>query len=96
MLELITDRPVLAEHISPFSLAVRITDVNDALSFCYYEGLEIMHTVLWKATDFLLMYIEVIKQVGTHGIVMAGPLAGLLSPGLVQKFAYDYVPEIVE
>lgn len=94
-LKLITDRPVFAECIGPFSLAGRITDVNDALAFCYEEP-EMMHTVLRKATDFLLEYIEAFKRVGAHGIVMAEPLAGLLSPTLAQEFSCDYVREIVE
>lgn len=94
-LKLITDRPVFAECIGPFSLAGRITDVNDALAFCY-EDPDMMHTVLRKATDFLVTYIEAFKRVGAHGIVMAEPLAGLLSPGLVQEFSCDYVREIVE
>lgn len=94
-LQLITDRPVFAECIGPFSLAGRITDVNDALAFCYEEP-DMMHTVLRKATDFLIAYIEAYKKIGAHGIVMAEPLAGLLSPGLAQEFSCDYVREIVE
>ena len=94
-LKLITDRPVFAECIGPFSLAGRITDVNDALAFCYEEP-EMMHTVLRKATDFLIEYVEAFKQAGAHGIVIAEPLAGLLSPSLVQEFSCGYVREIVE
>ena len=94
-LRLITNRPVFAECIGPFSLAGRITDVNDALAFCYEEP-DMMHTVLRKATDFLIAYIEAYKTVGAHGIVLAEPLAGLLSPGLVQEFSCNYVREIVE
>ena len=94
-LKLITDRPVFAECIGPFSLAGRITDVNDALAFCYEEP-EMMHTVLRKATDFLIAYIEAFRDLGAHGVVIAEPLAGLLSPGLAQAFSCDYVREIVD
>lgn len=44
---LITDRPVFAGIIGPFSLAGRLVDVTTAMMMCI-ENPEIMHTVLKK------------------------------------------------
>ena len=93
--QLITDRPVLAGVIGPFSLAGRLLDVSEALILTYEEP-EMVHTVLQKATDFLIKYMLEYKKVGANGIVMAEPLAGLLSPGLAQEFSGDYVKQIVD
>lgn len=93
--ELITDRPVLAGIIGPYSLAGRLIDVTEALMMCY-EDPDTVHTVLRKATDFLKEYAMAYKKVGAHGIVMAEPLAGLLSPKLMEEFSEPYVKEIVD
>lgn len=76
----------------------RIITMDEALTilaFCYEEQ-EMMHTVLRKATDFLLAYIDAFEAVDAHGIVMADPLAGLLSMALTKEFSCDYVRETVE
>ncbi len=93
--ELIKDRPVLAGIIGPFSLAGRLIDVNEAFIKCYEEP-ELVHTVLKKATQFLIEYAKAYKAVGADGIVMAEPLAGLLSPDLVEEFSEPYVREVFE
>ncbi len=91
--EKIADRPVFAGVIGPFSLAGRLTDVTEAMIYCYEEP-EMMHTVLEKATDFLIRYIKAYKEAGADGIVMAEPLAGLLSPELAEEFSARYVKKI--
>ncbi len=93
--ELITDRPVLAGIIGPFSLAGRLIDVNEAFIKCYEEP-EVVHTVLKKATEFLIDYAKAYKQAGADGIVMAEPLAGLLSPDLVEEFSEPYVKAVFD
>ena len=50
-----------------------------------------VHIVLQKVTEFLINYCNEYKKVGANGIVMAEPLAGLLSPDLAQEFSADYV-----
>lgn len=92
---LITDRPVLAGVIGPFSLAGRLLDVSEALIYCYDEP-DMVHLVLEKATEFLINYCKEYKKVGANGIVMAEPLAGLLSPSLAEEFSADYVKQIVD
>lgn len=91
----ITDRPVLAGVIGPFSLAGRLLDVTEAMVYCYSEP-DMVHTVLEKATSFLIDYIKAYKAVGAHGVVIAEPLAGLLSPALAQAFSADYCKRIVD
>ena len=93
--ELIQDRPVFAGVIGPFSLAGRLVDVTEAMIYCYEEP-EMMHTVLSKATDFLTPYIKAYKEAGANGVVMAEPLAGLLSPDLAEEFSSRYVKKINE
>ncbi|HQY98839.1 MAG TPA: uroporphyrinogen decarboxylase family protein [Propionicimonas sp.] len=91
----ITDRPVFAGVIGPFSLAGRLMDVSEAMIYCYDDP-EMVHTVLAKATAFLTAYIEAYREIGADGVVIAEPLAGLLSPALAQEFSADYVRAIIE
>lgn len=93
--EMITDRPVFAGVIGPFSLAGRLMDVSEAMIYCYEEP-DMVHTVLEKVTEFITEYILAYKKVGAHGVVMAEPLAGLLSPALAEEFSSDYVKKIVD
>ena len=94
-LKLIEDRPVLAGVIGPFSLAGRLVSVTEAMLYCYDEP-DMMHTVLEKTTEFITKYILAYKAVGAHGVVIAEPLAGLLSPALAQEFSGDYCKRIVD
>ena len=91
---LISDRPVLAQCIGPFSLAGRLLNVNDIMLQCY-ENPELVHTILRKATSFITAYAGALKKIGADGVVMAEPLAGLLSPQLIEEFSTRYVREIV-
>lgn len=91
----ITDRPVFAGVIGPFSLAGRLMDVTEAMINCYAEP-DMVHTTLKKATQFLIEYIKAYKEAGANGVVMAEPLAGMLSPALAAEFSEPYVREIAE
>ena len=93
--ELITDRPIFAGVIGPYSLAGRILDVSEAMILCYADP-DTVHIVLRKCTDFLIDYIKAYKAVGANGVVMAEPLAGMLSPNLCAEFSAPYVKEIVD
>lgn len=92
---MITDRPVFAGVIGPFSLAGRLMDVTEAMIYCYDEP-DMVHTVLEKVTEFLIKYINAYKAVGANGVFMAEPLAGLLSPALEEEFSCGYVKKIIE
>ena len=92
----ITDRPVFAGAIGPFSLAGRLMDVSEAMIYCYEEP-DMVHTVLQKVTEFLISYITAYKETtGANGVVVAEPLAGLLSPDLEEEFSAAYMKQIVD
>jgi len=91
--ELITDRPILAGCIGPFSLAGRLCDMTEIMVKCYTEP-EVVHTVLEKATQFIIEYIKAYREAGADGYVMAEPAAGLLSPDLNAEFSTPYVRRI--
>lgn len=93
--KLITDRPVFAGIIGPYSLAGRLLDMTEIMILCYEEP-EMVETVLEKATEFLIEYAKTFKAVGANGIAMAEPAAGLLSPGLIDEFSTPYVKRIRE
>lgn len=90
----ISDRPVLAGIIGPFSLAGRLMDVSEALVNCIAEP-DMVHITLKKATAFLIEYAKAYKAAGIDGIVMAEPLSGLLSPELEAEFSAPYVKDII-
>lgn len=92
---LISDRPVLAGVIGPFSLAGRLVDVSEAMILCY-EDPDMLKTVLEKATEFLVNYVLAYKEKGADGVVVAEPLAGMLSPDLASEFSETYMKRIVE
>ena len=92
---LITDRPVFAGIIGPFSLAARLDDVTEIMMDCYDEP-EKVHVLLEKATEFLIRYCKAFKSVGANGVIMAEPVAGLLSPSLAEEFSAPYVKKIFD
>ncbi len=91
----ITDRPVFAGMIGPYSLAARLLDVSEIMMDCYDDP-DMVHTVLDKVTQFLIEYAKAYKAAGANGIVMAEPVAGLLSPNLEEEFSSPYVKKIVD
>lgn len=93
--ERITDRPVFAGVIGPYSLAGRLMGVSEAMINCYDEP-EMVETVLEKATEFIIEYIKAYRAVGADGVVMAEPLAGMLSPKLAKEFSEPYVRRIAD
>lgn len=93
--QLITDRPLLAGTIGPFSLAGRLLDMTEIMILCYEEP-EMVESVLEKATEFLIEYAKAFKEAGANGVCMAEPAAGLLSPNLIDEFSTPYVQKIRE
>ena len=93
--ERINDRPVFAGMIGPYSLAGRLMDVTEIMYACYDDP-DLVHGVLEKVSDFLIAYANAYKAAGANGVVMAEPLAGLLSPDLSEEFSCAYVKKIVD
>ena len=92
--KLISDRPVLAGIIGPYSLAGRLMDVSEIMVNCYMEP-DMVHTTLNKCTDFLIEYAAAFKKAGAHGLMIAEPLTGLLSPSMAAEFSAPYVKKLV-
>jgi uroporphyrinogen decarboxylase len=93
--KLITDRPVFAGIIGPYSLAGRLMDMTEIMILCYEEP-ELVHGVLEKVTQFQIAYGAALRDAGADGIIMAEPAAGLLSPPLIAEFSTPYVRRIIE
>ena len=93
--EKITDKPLLAGMIGPYSLAGRLMDVTEIMYTCYDDP-ETVHKVLEKATQFLISYGAAMKEAGADGVMMAEPLAGILSPDMAEEFSMPYVKRIIE
>jgi len=93
--KLITDRPVFAGVIGPFSLAGRLLDVSEAMIYCYEEP-EMVQTVLEKVTEFQIKYCQAYKDAGAAGVFIAEPLAGLLTPDLNRDFSVKYMKQIID
>ena len=91
----ITDRPVFAGAIGPFSLSGRLMDMTEIMVSCYTDP-NIVHKCLEKATLFITAYVQAFKAAGADGMLIAEPAAGLLSPGLIEEFSTPYVRRIVE
>ena len=81
--------------IGPFSLAARLLDVSEIM-MDFYDDPDMVHLVLEKVTSFLIEYAKAYKDAGANGIVMAEPVAGVLSPTLEEEFSSPYVKQIVD
>jgi len=93
--EKITGKPLLAGMIGPYSLAGRLMDVTEIMYTCFDEP-ETVHKVLEKAARFLIAYGKAMKEAGADGVMMAEPLAGILSPDMAEEFSMPYVKRIVD
>lgn len=93
--EKITDRPVLGGVIGPLSLAGRLIGVSEIMLTMIDEP-ETVHIVLEKCTTFLKKYAEAFKAAGANGILIAEPVAGLMSPKFCDEFSSQYVKKIVD
>ena len=91
----IHDRPVFAGIIGPFSLTGRLMDVTEALVNCIADP-DFVVAVLEKVTPFLISYAQAYRDAGLDGVIIAEPLAGLLSPAQEKEFSAPFVRAIVD
>ena len=91
----ITDRPVFAGCIGPYSLAGRLYDMSEIMMLIYINP-EAAHSLLKKCSDFILRYCMALKATGVNGVVMAEPAAGLLSDEDCMQYSSVFIKEIVE
>lgn len=93
--KLITDRPVFAGAIGPFSLCSRLVGVSEAMIMCMMQP-QLMIDTLKKATPFIIEYVKAMKDTGAAGLIMAEPMTGLLSPKLAKEHSEPFVKEIID
>ena len=91
----VTDRPVFAGCIGPFSLAGRLYDMSEIMMLTLSEP-QAAHLLLQKCTEFILRYCMALKASGANGVLMAEPAAGLMSDDDCMKFSSQYVKQIVD
>lgn len=91
----ITDRPLFAGCIGPFSLAGRLYDMS-GIMVLIYENPSAAHTLLDKCTEFIEKYCLALKATGANGVIMAEPAAGLMSNDDCATFSSQYVKRIVD
>jgi len=95
VMDMISDRPVFAGVIGPFSLAGRLMSMTEIMVNCYEEP-EMVETTMEKTTEFLIKYIQGYKDIGANGVVIAEPAAGLMSASLSEEMCWPYVKQIVD
>ena len=87
--------PVLGGAIGPLSLAGRLFGVSDVLELSLTNP-ELLEKLLGKTTQFLIEYMRAFRDQGADGVIMAEPVAGLLSPKGLNRFSSTYIRQIVE
>lgn len=91
----ITDKPVFAGAIGPFSLAGRLYDMSEIMVACYIEP-DAISLLLDKCTELIINYCTELKKIGCNGVILAEPAAGLLSNEDCSMFSSVYVRRLVE
>lgn len=90
----LADAIVLGGMIGPFSLAGRLFGVSEALAETMGAP-DMMHALLKKTTAFLTAYARAFKESGAHGLIIAEPTAGLMSPASMRQFSTPYIRQIM-
>lgn len=90
----ITQKPVLAGCIGPFSLAGRLYGLSEFMQLCFTDRTT-AETLLMKCADFIDLYLEALKGTSVSGVVMAEPAAGLLSQEDCMRFSTRYIRPMV-
>jgi uroporphyrinogen decarboxylase len=90
----VTDKPVFAGSIGPFSLAGRLYDLTETMMAIYTEP-ETINALLEKCAGFLTDYCRAIKETGVDGVIIAEPAAGLISNEDCSAFSSRYLKPLV-
>lgn len=91
----LTERPVLAGCIGPYSLAGRLYDMSEIMMLIYINP-DAAKALLSKCSQFITNYCIALKEAGANGVIMAEPAAGLLSNEDCLQFSSVYIKEIIE
>jgi uroporphyrinogen decarboxylase len=93
--EKITNKPLFAGMIGPYSLAGRLFGITDIMTFLLTDP-DDTHKLIEKCTSFLCKYAMAYKQRGINGILIAEPAAGLLHPEACDEFSSKYIKQIAD
>lgn len=93
--KLITDRPIFGGQLGPFSLTANLLELSAAMRATIKQP-KLLHTLLEKATDFLIKRALAYKEAGANGILLAEPTPGLLAPKQAAVFSDVYVKRLVD
>lgn len=85
---------VLGGMIGPLSLAARLFGVSEILTETA-DHPETVHALLDKAAAFLTDYARAFKAAGAHGVIVAEPTAGIVSPRATREFSSTYLRRII-
>ncbi len=91
----VTDRPVLGGVIGPVSLVCRLMEMTPMM-MSMRRSPETLATLLGKATEFLTAYAKAFKAAGANGVIVAEPVAGLLSPKQCDEHSSRWLKAIVD
>lgn len=91
----IKNHAIFAGSIGPFTLAGNLMGMTEIMTDCYLDP-ETVEFVLEKTTEFIINYLIAFKEAGANGILLAEPLAGLLSPEFSNRFSLKYVKKIID
>ena len=88
-------RPIIAGISGPFSLAGQLRGVTDIMMDCYDEP-ELLEELVQKTTEFLCVYAKMLKGAGADMLLLAEPLAGVVSPAMAAQFSHPFVKKMIE
>lgn len=91
----IVGKVILSGCIGPFSLAGRLYGMSEIMLGIYIDP-DTVNLLLKKCTEFITNYCQALKKIGTQGVIMAEPAAGLLSNDDCMTYSTRYVKQIVD
>lgn len=86
--------PFFAGATGPFTLAGRLFGITEIFNLTI-EDESSTKKLIEKCSQYLLNYIFEFKNIGCDGVLIAEPLAGLLSPGSMHNFSSKYIQSLV-
>lgn len=86
--------PVLAGMMGPFTLAARLYGISETM-IDTIERPEVIHALLAKVNRYLIAYARAFKAAGADGVIIAEPMAGLISPEGLGEFSSAYLRPLV-
>ena len=91
----VPDRPVLGGLIGPVSLVCRLMEMTPMM-MAMRRSPETLAMLLGKATEFLTAQARAFREAGANGVIVAEPVAGLLSPKQCDEHSSRWVKAIVD